>query len=370
MPKLSYCCIFKDEEKNLPRWIKSAKAVCSRKGDEIIAVDTGSSDMSCQILREAKIEPLYFEWINDFSAAKNFALSKATGDWILFLDADEYFEQKSLKRVRAVIDKIHPDKSIQVIEIVMKNIDPADNRVISILPHWRIFRNLPDLKYIKKIHEGLYYSGKDELKYFKSDLLALHTGYAADISEQKNERNLKLLNEQLKNMNNKPDDSLAFYLANAYYKKGDTVKAKEFIELALKLKTAVIEKEIVKLYMMLISIEKDASKLENIVEESLKAVPYYPELLYEKIKILLPQGKYEEVQKTLDLFFIKIKDTAFVNSYENNVSFIEPYVYLLQAELYWFKKDVKAAQKAIKLAKKLFPNHSKISETYERYTKA
>ena len=85
--KISACVIVRDEEQNVGCWLDNM----SKVADELVVVDAGSKDRTVELIREYGIEPHFFAWCDDFAAAKNYAISKATGDWILFLDADEYF---------------------------------------------------------------------------------------------------------------------------------------------------------------------------------------------------------------------------------------------------------------------------------------
>lgn len=75
--KISACVIAKNEAENLPRWLASMRVFA----DEMIVVDTGSTDATVQIARAGGAQVLHFDWVNDFSAAKNFALDAASGDW-------------------------------------------------------------------------------------------------------------------------------------------------------------------------------------------------------------------------------------------------------------------------------------------------
>ena len=77
--------IVKNEKHNLPRCLDSAKPYV----DEIIVVDTGSVDGTPEIAAEYGAKVSYFEWCDDFAAARNYAISQISGDWILMLDADE-----------------------------------------------------------------------------------------------------------------------------------------------------------------------------------------------------------------------------------------------------------------------------------------
>jgi len=83
-PTLSACLIVRDASKYLLRCLKSIQHVV----DEIIIIDTGSRDDTLEISRKFTDKIFFFEWIDDFAAARNFALSKASGDWILRIDAE------------------------------------------------------------------------------------------------------------------------------------------------------------------------------------------------------------------------------------------------------------------------------------------
>ena len=84
-PRLSVCMIVKNEERFLGQCLASVKDIA----DELIVIDTGSTDRTIEIAREHGAQVGYFEWCNDFAAARNASIAAATGDWILFLDADE-----------------------------------------------------------------------------------------------------------------------------------------------------------------------------------------------------------------------------------------------------------------------------------------
>jgi glycosyltransferase involved in cell wall biosynthesis len=83
--RISLCMIVKDEENDLVKCIQSVKPVV----DEIIVVDTGSADRTKDIATALGAKVFEFSWENDFSAARNFSISQARGDWVLILDADE-----------------------------------------------------------------------------------------------------------------------------------------------------------------------------------------------------------------------------------------------------------------------------------------
>jgi glycosyltransferase involved in cell wall biosynthesis len=89
-PSISLCCIAKNEQNNLVQWHNSIKDLM----DEIIFVDTGSTDGTVQVAESLGIKVHHFQWVNDFSAARNFAFSLATKDYILWMDLDDILEGK------------------------------------------------------------------------------------------------------------------------------------------------------------------------------------------------------------------------------------------------------------------------------------
>ena len=100
-PDVSLCMIVKDEETNLARCLASVKPIV----DEMVVVDTGSTDRTKGIAEFFDARVYEYEWKDDFSAARNFSLSKAKGDWILIMDADEIISPQDYKRFRKLTAK-------------------------------------------------------------------------------------------------------------------------------------------------------------------------------------------------------------------------------------------------------------------------
>jgi len=99
MPTLSLCMIVKNEEHFLEQCLNSVKDLV----DEIIIVDTGSTDRTKEIAKKFNAKIFDFEWIDDFSKARNESLKNATGDWILVLDADETISSQNHQRIKDAI---------------------------------------------------------------------------------------------------------------------------------------------------------------------------------------------------------------------------------------------------------------------------
>lgn len=98
---LSACLIVKDEEQRLPQCLESLRSLA----DEIIVVDTGSSDRTVAIAKKYQARIFHFDWCDDFSQARNYAIAQAKGKWILIIDADEVVEQNAIALLQAVMQR-------------------------------------------------------------------------------------------------------------------------------------------------------------------------------------------------------------------------------------------------------------------------
>ena len=95
MPTISLCMIVRDEESVLDRCLSCVKDIA----DEIIIVDTGSTDKTKEIAALYTDKIYDFKWIDDFSAARNFSFSKASMDYIMWLDADDVIDSENKKKL-------------------------------------------------------------------------------------------------------------------------------------------------------------------------------------------------------------------------------------------------------------------------------
>lgn len=109
MITISLCMIVKNEEKVLDRCLKSAKSIA----DEIIIVDTGSIDKTKEIAKKYTDKIYNFKWINDFSKARNYSFSKATKDYILWLDADDVLSKENVSKIQKLKQTL--DKNVDIV---------------------------------------------------------------------------------------------------------------------------------------------------------------------------------------------------------------------------------------------------------------
>lgn len=203
-PRLSVCMIVKNEERFLGQCLASVKDIA----DELIVMDTGSTDRTVEIAREHGAHVGHFEWCNDFAAARNASISPATGDWILFLDADEELSPAEKQNLPALVNS----DNVALIRLPLINTHQGQVSK-SILP--RLFRNIPAIQFQGCVHEGVYtallkVSKEWQMDISLGDLLILHHGYTAEVISERNkvQRNYELL---LKALEERPNEAY-FYM--------------------------------------------------------------------------------------------------------------------------------------------------------------
>lgn len=188
-PSVSLCMIVKNEESNLTACLKSV-------GDlpgEIIIVDTGSTDRTVEIARSFGARVEQFAWIDDFAAARNESLKYATGDWILWLDADDWVSAENLIRLKNAVASGHADA------FRCRMVSPLDqglNQAINSAYYTLLFRNHRGIHFEGPIHEtvtdALLHQG---MTIAVTNIRVEHNGYNGqpDIIERKARRNAKIL---------------------------------------------------------------------------------------------------------------------------------------------------------------------------------
>ena len=203
-PRLSVCMIVKNEERFLGQCLASVKGLA----DELIVIDTGSTDRTVEIAREHGAQVGHFEWCDDFAAARNASIAPATGDWILFLDADEELSPAEKQNLPALLN----NNNVALIRLPLINSHQGQISK-SILP--RLFRNIPAIQFQGCVHEGVYtallkVSKKWQMEISVGDLLILHHGYTAEVITEWNkvQRNYELL---VKALEERPNEAY-FYM--------------------------------------------------------------------------------------------------------------------------------------------------------------
>lgn len=209
---LSVALIVKNEAKILDKCLFSIKGA-----DEIIVVDTGSTDDTLKIARKHTDKIYSFVWVGDFSKARNYAKSKCTGDWILSIDADHQL-LTPISKVKEIISRT--DK--RVLNIKSKSGQNWHYRAV-------LFKNDPDIFWQGKVHENLNLLGQENTE------IERNCDYS-DNHKLDPKRNLKIL----KTMEQTP--RTLFYTAKEYLDLNEYSKAIFYFNKYLKVSTWLDEK--------------------------------------------------------------------------------------------------------------------------------
>ncbi|GEM_PF-727315 len=200
-PRLTVCLITKNEEQFIGQCLDSVKSVA----DQIVVMDTGSSDRTVEIAKGRGAGIHHFEWCDDFSAARNAALEHATGDWVLVLDADEVLSPDSISELKKSL------KTKNAIGWRLPIID--DGREAEGCNYVaRLFRNAPGLFYVCRVHEQVFSSVEVRREEWGmtadvGQATLRHYGYTEQLVKDRNKvsRNLKLLEKAIEEISDDPN---------------------------------------------------------------------------------------------------------------------------------------------------------------------
>lgn len=205
MISISLCMIVKDEEEVIGRCLGSVKDIV----DEIIVVDTGSTDKTKGIVKKYTSEIYDFQWIDDFAAARNYSFSKATKDYIMWLDADDVVPEEDAAKLKDL--KISLDPSVDV--VMMKyntGFDENGNVTLSYFRE-RLFKRTNNYKWNDCVHEFVQPWGNIIEKDICIAHRKTHKGYS--------DRNLRIYESMEKKGINFTPRNLYYYARELYYNK-------------------------------------------------------------------------------------------------------------------------------------------------------
>ena len=190
--RLSAALLVRDEADHLTRCLGSLQGIV----DEVVVVDTGSTDESVAVAESFGATVLHRPWDDDFSTPRNLGLDHVTGDWVLYIDADEHLAPTT--RAHVEHELADPDERHVAYRIRLRA-----NKGFTPYWEWRMWRNRPDLRFHGVIHEAITKSilevaDREGLAIGHADLLLEHEGYVGD-QTRKHRRNLPLLLQQVEN---------------------------------------------------------------------------------------------------------------------------------------------------------------------------
>lgn len=226
---LSIGMIVKNEEENLRKCMEGLLPLRERLKDnaELIITDTGSTDGTVKIAEEYADKVIHFEWCSDFAAARNTTVEASTGEWYMFLDADEFFTEVDGIAEFFLSGEYRKYNSGTYI---VNNLAGADGKRSSYFNAPRLVKMTEQTKFEGAVHESL--SPYKEPVKFLEHAIADHVGYMYDddknAAKRKFDRNLPLL---LKEVERKPDNSMLYLqLAEAHAAVGEFEKELEYID--------------------------------------------------------------------------------------------------------------------------------------------
>ncbi len=222
--RISQCMIVKNEEKKIQRALSWGKDMIWER----IVVDTGSTDRTIELAESLGAVVYHFPWIDDFAAAKNYALDQAKGEWIFFLDADEFpASDDAWKLFKAL--RLAEEAGADAVATGLLNLD-EEGKIGSVGTQIRLFRNTPVLRYRRRIHEQLGFTDGRRMKVAdaSADIAILHDGYCGKAYEEKKKsgRNRWLLEREL--MDHPEDYEIMGYLGDDYRTCGDNEEARRW----------------------------------------------------------------------------------------------------------------------------------------------
>jgi len=191
-PSVSLCMIVKNEADNLADCLASL-------GDfpaEVIIVDTGSSDDTVAIAESLGARVFHFAWIDDFAAARNESIRHATGDWVMWMDADDRLEPDGPAKLKQAVASGQAD--VYMCRVTSQGVQKDSPEAV--VEHLRLFRNGLGIRFRGALHETIMEDARRlGLTISRTNITIEHTGYDIDIEEYraKSRRNLAIINQRL-----------------------------------------------------------------------------------------------------------------------------------------------------------------------------
>jgi glycosyltransferase involved in cell wall biosynthesis len=296
-PFISLCMIVKNEEKVLRRCLESIKDHI----DEIVIADTGSTDNTKKIALSYTSKVYDFDWVGDFSVARNFVQSKATGEWIIYLDADEYVDFENIKEIIQQLKESEELNRSDAFVVTQINFVGSIGGNVGQCPTIRIYKNSPTIQFHRKIHEQLY-KKEGQLSIGFLNLNIYHSGYLNSTAQEKNkhDRNIPLIKSEL-TKNNK--DGFDYYnLANEYLIQGRVEDALASYQKAFQLKGSInklwVPMAIGRIVICLIELKRYNKALE-VINSAVTGWPTTADFRSQRALIYFLQNRFEDAETEL-----------------------------------------------------------------------
>jgi len=290
---VSLCMIVRDEERVIGDCLSSVAGVFK----QIVVVDTGSQDRTCDIVLEHDAELHRFPWTESFSEARNESLRHAVGRWIFWMDADDTLPKASAEAILRAAATAPPDVVAFVVPVRFTDGGSAGGTQVD---HVKLFRNLPGLQFEGRIHEQILGSLRETGgQIARLDAVVLHSGYdtSAEGQAKKRARDERLLTLDL---NERPQHPFVlFNLGMTAHYLGDHEAAVSWLSQSISVATPS-ESHVRKAYALMGLSKREMGDLDGalaIFSSGLMAVGEDPELRFQSALVLSAQGKWEEARQ-------------------------------------------------------------------------
>lgn len=285
---ISLCMIVKNEENKLSAAIDSVAKIV----DEIIIVDTGSTDQTIAIAKKYADLLIEVPWEENFSLPRNLAIDEATQTWILILDADEIISAEDLTGIPKFLETVDSNIDGLFMKIVnQKNFFLSNEE--ELFPALRLFRNKPTHRFTGKIHEQIMSIPYERTQF--TDFRIIHRGFS---NPQKNlirsKRNIQIIEQELAE---NPDNNFhKFNLAAEYLVAGDFIQALAAFE-AIDLKNneqSSWKSRAIKLQTYCYIQLGKFQNAKELIEKGKNELINFPDLYYLEAMLFIKQKKYSE----------------------------------------------------------------------------
>jgi glycosyltransferase involved in cell wall biosynthesis len=317
MNDISACIIVKNEENNIERCLNSIKDHV----DEIVILDTGSTDDTIKICRKYTDNIYYRKWDNNFSDARNYCISKATKKWIFIIDADEELKNVNNNDIKQLIDFIER-KNYKSVSCLVRNYLKSDKRKFVDVFMPRLFLK-NTISYRNSVHNQPSFD--EPILYDKKFIRIDHYGYiwTKSLIKSKIKRSYPLIENEIKNNEEKLyyfGQLMKFNVSSSnnylfYKNKKDffrILKKEDFVKNTM---TYEIIYDIIS-YLKNNNEYKEFEEIFNFAEEYLVA---FPDIYLLKIEMLYKEEKFNKVLDNFDKFILSVKKLEEIRNF--NFSF-------------------------------------------------
>lgn len=294
-PRVSLTMIVKNEEHNLRACLEPVRGLV----DEIVVVDTGSTDRTREIAAECGATVVDFPWIDHFAAARNEALQHATGAWAFWLDADDRVDEENARKLAALFASLTDENAAYVMKCLC--VADAPGGTVTAVDHVRLFRLDPRHRWRYRVHEQILPSLRQTGAVVRwADVAVRHVGYVDPaLRRKKLARDLRLLErERLEH----PGDPFAlFNLGSVHHELGDYPAAIGALEASLAASNPR-DSIVRKLYALLVQCHRKVSDREKALGVCRAGRVHYPddaELLFLESSLLREVGDAAGAERLL-----------------------------------------------------------------------